>query len=541
MKKSRSKKTHKSIIILFIACLTAFGVLLFVEGPKIITKQVSGLTMEQDRFDINISWNEMECEGYDLTINCEGKLTVLNLEETSYTISNVEPDKLYKVTVSARLESGRSTRDAHAELLATKLEQTIEVNLDTFDGFSLDEFQIEAVGKGDITYSSDDKRIAKVNQFGHVTLRESGRTTINVYASGDGVYGAAMRVIAVNVYPAALDQPVIPVAKNTSKTRCRISWEPVDFATSYKILKKNAATKKYEPIMDINDGSMYFDLTRNNGRYAIKAFCELKGRKIKSPRSESVKIRGTVGKAKSYSSGKNIRVLNKSNLEVFREIHGDGNTNVPQSLSMTDDCYVVSYVNMSGTAGKLISYRKSDGECVSVDPVDGMGHANGTTYNPNTNKFYVAKTHKSYHTNSCSTYDGTTKNSTGSFKLPKVTSGIAYDESNNEYYLSKGNELYVCNNKFVVKRFIHKFVRYNHAQDIGAYNGAILVCTWVSGRTSYIDIYRATDGKYLGSYDVSIGEVESCVVDDGYLVILMNIVGTSKDYIYKTKERISIP
>ncbi|MGX8773418.1 MAG: hypothetical protein ACSW8G_00005, partial [Bacillota bacterium] len=109
------------------------------------------------------------------------------------------------------------------------------------------------------------------------------------------------------------------------------------------------------------------------------------------------------------------------------------------------------------------------------------------------------------------------------------------------FYLSKGNEIYVCNSDFEVEKFIHKRIRYNHAQDIGAYNGVVLVCTWVSGNTSYIDMYRSSDGAYLGSYDVSIGEIESCVVDDGYLVILMNTVGSSRDRIYRTKERIAIP
>ena len=118
-------------------------------------------------------------------------------------------------------------------------------------------------------------------------------------------------------------------------------------------------------------------------------------------------------------------------------------------------------------SGKLISYSKKDGECVEIKACGNMGHANGTTYNPNTNKFYVAKTHKEYRTASCSTYKGSSKEYAGSFSLPRVTSGIAYDESNDCYYLSKGNELYVCSSNFSVQKFIHKKARYNHAQDIG--------------------------------------------------------------------------
>ena len=115
-------------------------------------------------------------------------------------------------------------------------------------------------------------------------------------------------------------------------------------------------------------------------------------------------------------------------------------------------------------------------------------------------------------------------------------------ETNNKYYLSKGNEIYVCDDEFNVEKFIWKRIRYNHAQDIGAYNGVAMVCTWVSGNTSYIDLYRISDGAYLGSYDVSIGEIESCFVDDKHLIILMNNgTGGMGDCILRTVDPIAIP
>ena len=282
------------------------------------------------------------------------------------------------------------------------------------------------------------------------------------------------------------------------------------------------------------------EINRAAGRYAIFPRAVIGDKTFQGSLSEPVTVKSVTEDLKSYSSWTNLKTLRRSNLKLFRTVRGDGSCRVPQSISITRDCYVISYVNSAGTAGKLCSYRKSDGKCIDITACSGMGHANGTTYDPYKDKFYVAKTHKSYRTASCSVYNGTTKKSEGAFNLPRVTSGIAYDESNNKYYLSKGNEIYVCDSKFNVEKFIHKRIRYNHAQDIGAYNGIVFVCTWVSGNTSYIDMYRASDGAYLGGYDVSFGEVESCVVDDGYLVILMNNASGDGDAIYKTTERLPI-
>ena len=61
-------------------------------------------------------------------------------------------------------------------------------------------------------------------------------------------------------------------------------------------------------------------------------------------------------------------------------------------------------------------------------------------------------------------------------------------------------------------------------------------CIWTSGSGSYIDMYRSSDGAYLGSICAPFGEIESACVDDGYLVMLFN--GGS---IYRTKERMDFP
>jgi len=113
-------------------------------------------------------------------------------------------------------------------------------------------------------------------------------------------------------------------------------------------------------------------------------------------------------------------------------------------------------------------------------------------------------------------------------------SGIAYDRSNNRYYISGGNHIDVTDTSFnKIKRITRK--RYHKPQDIGAYNGVVLSCIWPGGGTSYVDYYRVSDGGYLGSIEVPFGEIESACVNDGHLVILM-----SSGKIYWVNKRISI-
>ena len=54
-------------------------------------------------------------------------------------------------------------------------------------------------------------------------------------------------------------------------------------------------------------------------------------------------------------------------------------------------------------------------------------------------------------------------------------------------------------------------------------------------------IYRIKDGAYIGTFYVNFGELESAVVVDGYLVLLINITGTSTDYVYKSKSKVPLP
>jgi hypothetical protein len=78
---------------------------------------------------------------------------------------------------------------------------------------------------------------------------------------------------------------------------------------------------------------------------------------------------------------------------------------------------------------------------------------------------------------------------------------------------------------------------FNHsAQDCGA-GGGFLFHT-VSGsdhqKVNYLDVYRISDRKYLGSIKVKLGEVESAIVNNkGYVELLIN-KDNSTDLIWQT-------
>jgi len=73
-------------------------------------------------------------------------------------------------------------------------------------------------------------------------------------------------------------------------------------------------------------------------------------------------------------------------------------------------------------------------------------------------------------------------------------------------------------------------------QDCGAYNGFVFhgVTRGSNRFENYLDVYRARDGKYLGSIKVTMDEIESVVIgSDGYIQLLINTAQRT-DYVWKT-------
>ncbi|MBQ0078457.1 MAG: Ig-like domain-containing protein [Eubacterium sp.] len=501
---------------------------------------IKGLKVTQDEHSITAKWKDIGVDEYEVYVfHGLGFPKRETVSGTSYSIHKADIGETYRIMVTTPNSKGNSCGAELVTIKTDKLKQKLHLSAKELRGFEGNTFDVTAIGKGKITFKSNDENVASVTDTGTVTLKKSGETTITVTAKGTDEYKDATKEVVVMSYPDSLGTTNVEVTDVADETVV-LKWEPVQFATDYEILRYNIATDKYVPIKTVDGKSNHLKIVRTQGQYKVRATATINRQTIKGKQSSPVTIEAAANTAESYKKSHNIKTLKEKDLDTVALITGSGKTNVPQSMSFNGSEYMIAYVNHGGSQGKIITYNRK-GKQKREAALKNMGHANGSTYNPNTGKIYVVKTHKSVKTKECSVYDEKQLVSESPFTLPKVTSGIAYDESNNKFYLSKGNEIYVTDEKFRVEKFIWKRIRYNHAQDIGAYNGVALVCTWVSGNTSYIDMYRVSDGAYLGSYYLPIGEIESCVVDDGYLVILMNKRGTSRDYIYKTKTRVAIP
>ncbi len=529
-------------LVLLLLVMTAgavhllFGVYLYDDNEY----KIRGLKLSQEEFSIHASWKAEDCKGYSVMVfSGMGVPTEYNTTDNEFTVEDIKIGTKYRFLVSAIGEDGTRAGANRKSIETTKVKQEITLENEELLGFKGDGASLGASAHGDLTYSIDKSAVASVSQKGNVYFRKAGKATITVSTAGDDNYRKARKTVSVTVYPGSLPAPKLK-AKSKGKTQGTLSWNRIDYATGYVISKLDPATDKYEKFREVEADKTKVTLTRDQAKYKIKAIAKVGGRTVEGKESDVAEIKSYGQEAPSYGSAHNVKTLGSSNLETVAMIQRPGAVDVPQSMCFNGEEYIVTYVNHGGSQGALQAFSR-DGEITRSGSISGMGHANGSTYDPHTGLIYTVKTHKNIKSSTCATYKEKDFSDGGKFDLPRTTSGIAYDESNDKFYLSKGNSVYVCDSEFNIEKSIHKKARYNHAQDIGAYNGVALVCTWVNGNTSYIDMYRISDEAYLGSYDVSIGEIESCIVDDGYLVILMNTRGSSRDYIYRTKERIEIP
>jgi len=539
-RKKSNRGFKRAVIVFFFVCLIAGAFLLFGKTPDFETKSVTGLQLEQEGFNIIATWDDMGCDRYYVSVDGENYHFMIPVKKNKCMVRHVALGKTYTVTVNGKFKDAYS-KGTRSAILIEKLPQTIKMNTDVFDGFVEETMKLEVKARGDISFRSGDKEIAKVDREGLITCISDGHTWVRVRAESTGVYKNASTLVEINVYPKELDKPAVPIVSNISGTKASISWRPVDFATYYQVFKRNAASGKYELIQELKEGTMTAELIRDEGLYAVKPFCMFQEKLLSGPLSDPVEIVGTGRTAQSYKKVKIIRKLSKSNLTRVATVRGEKEAIVPQSLSMTKDSYIVTYVNRENTVGNLHSYSKQDGSFLGRVSANMIRHGNGATCDPNKGRIYITKTYSAAKTKSCAVFDAATKKSLGAIDLPTLANGIAYDVSNDKYYLSRLENIYICDSDFKIEKTIKKTVRFRFPQDVGAYNGVVLVGTWIGESESYIDLYRAADGAYLGSISVPIGEVESCLVDDGYLVILVNELHTYDDAIYRTKERITLP
>ena len=258
---------------------------------------------------------------------------------------------------------------------------------------------------------------------------------------------------------------------------------------------------------------------------------------VKMPTYKTITLK-KVKKLKKRSNYTVLKTFSKSNSRKIGTINSGKEEKVPQAFCQDGNRYIVQFSrHNSDSYGRLISYKKSL-KRTKTGPSLKLGHANGVTCDKSLDKIYSVnrggttatvinkKTFKKEYTKT----------------LPMGAYSIAYDNLTNQFYIGNGGRLKVLNSKLKNVRTISLKRSYTHTQDMGAYHG-VLMQVYSNGKNgnNYIDMYRAKDGAYLGSYKVNFGELESVIVDNGYLVMLVNMLDTSDDYIYKSKNKVFIP
>lgn len=228
-----------------------------------------------------------------------------------------------------------------------------------------------------------------------------------------------------------------------------------------------------------------------------------------------------------------VYTFDTTNCSKLFAVTGFSKAVVPQGMTFTGSEYYIVYGMKPAQA--IVTYSSTGEKLKSGGFAFNIGHPNGITWDPRTGLCYIFKGNQK----TIYTWNPKT-NKYGKAKTPYSSSGCAYDSTTGYIYATSqtGVRQYSADGKFkhqkLFKRCSHGIKHY--IQDCGAGGGFIF--HGISGsnkqKTNFLDVYRASDSKYLGSIKIAIGEIESAVVgNDGYVQLLINTSGKT-DYVWKT-------
>lgn len=215
-------------------------------------------------------------------------------------------------------------------------------------------------------------------------------------------------------------------------------------------------------------------------------------------------------------------------------------SHVPQALAFSGSNYYVLYA-MNGESQYIIRYNP-DGSGRKRFSTGKKGHLNGMTWDANSKKIIYTKglQYTVY------TLDPSNGKFSTATTTPHSNSGVGYDKKKKYMIFSSktaintymADGIYTCTDEF--ERCSRSGTYY--VQDCCAQNGFVFHCVSIGDKTggnNYIDVYRVIDGKYMGSIQVKLGEIESAIVNNkGYLEILINATSWT-DYVWRTPLKIS--
>lgn len=236
---------------------------------------------------------------------------------------------------------------------------------------------------------------------------------------------------------------------------------------------------------------------------------------------------------KTYKKYHKIGHIGSGDVKKWRIVPSHGSYSITQSMTwMGDGRYLIGYTNSGGKNKAMVVKFRGKKE-VARQQSNSARHINGLCYNNHTGKVYAARASAGGGDQHVLTvFNGTNLKPQGTKKLKHVqSSSIGYDATTKRYIINQTSQIVILNQNFKTIKRVNK-KRSIRPQDSNCHNG-IALC--VNQGSSPIDIWRMSDGKYLGTITTGLGEVESaCVNDSGHILLL----GAHKQ-IWVTKKKIS--
>ena len=520
---------------LFLACSLLVYPFFTLDRPGVPHYQLHGFKHTQKNFDITVSWNkDKKCEDYTVIVKKGWKRKLYTTKKAHWKIKGVYPGEEYRVIVMGR-RPWQGMSDAKAmNLKAVREYQEFETADGIRAGFKGDKTSVRTKAVGKVTYRSLTPENADVSKTGVVTFKKAGDVQIQICAAGTELYRETKETINMKVFPKKLPTPENLRITDADGDSVTFAWDKAEYAGKYRLYKeKYFNSESYIPVTKESE-KLTAKVIRDGGNYKVKSINSVNGDSVESPQSDPVFVSPASESAKAKKSLSTIETLGTNNTKKITSLPNNGYA--LQSMCVTDNGYIVTYAGRRNKGGKIYRFD-FDGKSKKQVSTGNIGHGNGTTYNPENDSIYIAESAANHRSSKIARFKNDNLSRMSDIDVGFNPSAIAYDRYNGCYYLKTGRQITLCDSNF--KDFGEiKLKRNNIPQDIGAYNGLVFVCTWSGGITSYIDVYRANDRAYIGSYRVALGELESCGVKDGKLVFTVN--NGSSDGLYITKKKIGL-
>lgn len=526
------------LLLLVLMLFAVLGVHYVLEDWRV--DHVTRIAVSQDEDALNIKWNRIRSKAYRVDVFQDGKKFLSQKTGVNhYRLEGIDYLHDYKITIYGKTDAGGYVRGV-SEVFYTRNPQKIQTEVKKAEGFAGDSVDLEAKADVGLIYESGNEAVATVSEDGIVSFVKAGETEIKITAPENEDNIRDTIAVPAVCYPKSLPASSVKL-KKTGDTSAVLRISKVQYAETYELLRAVPGSDEYEKYREIKakefgkSKTCDIEIAKEIGSYSVRAAAKAGKERLESEMSDPVSIEPGFDSASTYSSITTVIEIGSDDVDRVVSASGSGSASVAQSMCCTDDGYVVAFVNRGNSTGCLKKYDWEGKETAVNADTGHIGHANGCTYDPKTNRIYVMKTYASGKYHDIRAFDADTLESTDSVSFGTAPSGIGYDPVMKQFYMTASSRIYVTDEDLGMIRTITRKRAYR-SQDVAGYNGIVLSCIWTGGSGSYIDMYRALNGDYLGSIYAPFGEIESACVEDGYLVMLYN--GGS---VYRTKERVDFP